>query len=259
MCRHEWLNSSPLSPQVFFSAYIFNSNVMVKVATQPAENPIDVLSRKLHLGPGLGRDVPRLSLPGKLVFPRYDWWNRDGKQCSAFYVLLSLELRCWHGCRALDPILHLAQDLQKPCTFYDLLLFLWTKFLVFLYFSVPNVFLHVFPPCAAPQEVTSRCWESETLWCRACCCASSCAMTTTRSKPMGKCLCPDACSASPISTALSSDTLWVRKAIDGRMDAKGRGFYRDSVWCVSSGSFSAFCYVAAFQKHILKFHLSFST
>lgn len=59
-------------PQVFFSAYIFNSNVMVKVATQPAENPIDVLSRKLHLGPGMGRDVPRLSLPGKLVFPRYD-------------------------------------------------------------------------------------------------------------------------------------------------------------------------------------------
>lgn len=57
-------------PQVFFSAYIFNSNVMVKVATQPAENPIDVLSRKLHLGPGMGRDVPRLSLPGKLVFPR---------------------------------------------------------------------------------------------------------------------------------------------------------------------------------------------
>ncbi|CAL8277801.1 unnamed protein product [Merluccius merluccius] len=54
---------------VFFSAYIFNSNVMVKVATQPAENPIDVLSRKLHLGPGVGRDVPRLSLPGKLVFP----------------------------------------------------------------------------------------------------------------------------------------------------------------------------------------------
>ncbi|KAL0182277.1 hypothetical protein M9458_021652, partial [Cirrhinus mrigala] len=52
---------------VFFSAYIFNSNVMVKVATQPADNPLDVLSRKLHLGPGMGRDVPRLSLPGKLV------------------------------------------------------------------------------------------------------------------------------------------------------------------------------------------------
>lgn len=55
--------------QVFFSAYIFNSNVMVKVATQPADNPLDVISRKLHLGPSMGRDVPRLSLPGKLVFP----------------------------------------------------------------------------------------------------------------------------------------------------------------------------------------------
>ncbi|MGH0183117.1 UNVERIFIED_CONTAM: hypothetical protein FKN15_015816 [Acipenser sinensis] len=54
---------------VFFSAYIFSSNVMVKVATQPADNPLDVLSRKLHLGPNVGRDVPRLSLPGKLVFP----------------------------------------------------------------------------------------------------------------------------------------------------------------------------------------------
>lgn len=66
--REIWI--PPFLLQVFFSAYIFNSNVMVKVATQPAENPIDVLSRKLHLGPGMGRDVPRLSLPGKLVFPR---------------------------------------------------------------------------------------------------------------------------------------------------------------------------------------------
>lgn len=71
-CGEAWyvLTAGSLSFQVFFSAYIFNSNVMVKVATQPAENPIDVLSRKLHLGPGMGRDVPRLSLPGKLVFPR---------------------------------------------------------------------------------------------------------------------------------------------------------------------------------------------
>lgn len=70
LSQHDWLISSFFLVQVFFSAYIFNSNVMVKVATQPAENPIDVLSRKLHLGPGMGRDVPRLSLPGKLVFPR---------------------------------------------------------------------------------------------------------------------------------------------------------------------------------------------
>ncbi|XP_045152647.1 signal peptide peptidase-like 3 [Echinops telfairi] len=46
---------------VFFSAYIFNSNVMVKVATQPADNPLDVLSRKLHLGPNVGRSGTRSS------------------------------------------------------------------------------------------------------------------------------------------------------------------------------------------------------
>ncbi|KAK2104567.1 hypothetical protein P7K49_018423 [Saguinus oedipus] len=50
-------------------SYIFNSNVMVKVATQQPDNPLDVLFRKLHLGTNVGHDVPRLSLPGKLVFP----------------------------------------------------------------------------------------------------------------------------------------------------------------------------------------------
>lgn len=84
--REVWLPLFLL--QVFFSAYIFNSNVMVKVATQPAENPIDVLSRKLHLGPGMGRDVPRLSLPGKLVFPRYDRCHHrnSGWSASALFV-----------------------------------------------------------------------------------------------------------------------------------------------------------------------------
>ncbi|CAH1801830.1 unnamed protein product [Owenia fusiformis] len=53
---------------VFFSSYIFNTNVMVKVATRPAENPVGVLAKKLHLT-GLVRDAPKLSLPGKLVFP----------------------------------------------------------------------------------------------------------------------------------------------------------------------------------------------
>ncbi|KAF2354376.1 Peptidase A22B signal peptide peptidase [Trinorchestia longiramus] len=53
---------------VFFSSYIFNANVMVKVATRPAENPVGVMARKLHLG-SMARDVPKLSLPGKLVFP----------------------------------------------------------------------------------------------------------------------------------------------------------------------------------------------
>lgn len=53
---------------VFFSSYIFNANVMVKVATRPADNPVGLMARKLHLG-NFGRDAPKLSLPGKLVFP----------------------------------------------------------------------------------------------------------------------------------------------------------------------------------------------
>ncbi|XP_047493963.1 signal peptide peptidase-like 3 isoform X2 [Penaeus chinensis] len=53
---------------VFFSSYVFNANVMVKVATRPAENPVGVMARKLHLG-SVGREAPKLSLPGKLVFP----------------------------------------------------------------------------------------------------------------------------------------------------------------------------------------------
>ncbi|CAH1712379.1 signal peptide peptidase-like 3 isoform X1 [Rhopalosiphum maidis] len=53
---------------VFFSSYIFNTNVMVKVATRSAENPVGVVARKLHIG-GVAKEAPRLSLPGKLVFP----------------------------------------------------------------------------------------------------------------------------------------------------------------------------------------------
>ncbi|ELU04053.1 hypothetical protein CAPTEDRAFT_178144 [Capitella teleta] len=53
---------------VFFSSYIFSTNVMVKVATRPADNPVGVFAKKLHLS-GLVRDAPKLSLPGKLVFP----------------------------------------------------------------------------------------------------------------------------------------------------------------------------------------------
>ncbi|KAL3856194.1 hypothetical protein ACJMK2_010972 [Sinanodonta woodiana] len=53
---------------VFFSSYIFSANVMVKVATRPAENPVGIFAKKLHLT-GLVRDAPKLSLPGKLVFP----------------------------------------------------------------------------------------------------------------------------------------------------------------------------------------------
>lgn len=53
---------------VFFSSYIFNTNVMVKVATRPAENPVGMVAKKLHLG-GMVKEAPKLSLPGKLVFP----------------------------------------------------------------------------------------------------------------------------------------------------------------------------------------------
>ncbi|XP_070571926.1 signal peptide peptidase-like 3 isoform X2 [Ptychodera flava] len=53
---------------VFFSTYIFNANVMVKVATRPADNPVGIVARKLNI-PGIAREAPQLSLPGKLVFP----------------------------------------------------------------------------------------------------------------------------------------------------------------------------------------------
>jgi len=54
---------------VFFSQYVFSANVMVRVATRPAENPMGIVARKLSLGNGIARHAPRLSLPGKLVFP----------------------------------------------------------------------------------------------------------------------------------------------------------------------------------------------
>lgn len=57
---------------VFFSQYVFSANVMVRVATRPAVNPVGVIARKLSLG-GIGgsmaRNAPHLSLPGKLMFP----------------------------------------------------------------------------------------------------------------------------------------------------------------------------------------------
>lgn len=42
---------------------------MVKVATRPAENPVGVVAKKLHLNNMVPKDPPKLSLPGKLVFP----------------------------------------------------------------------------------------------------------------------------------------------------------------------------------------------
>ncbi|KAL1453841.1 hypothetical protein WDU94_010152 [Cyamophila willieti] len=45
-----------------------STNVMVKVATRPAENPVGLVAKRFHMG-GVARDAPKLSLPGKLVFP----------------------------------------------------------------------------------------------------------------------------------------------------------------------------------------------
>lgn len=146
---------TPLSAlQVFFSAYIFNSNVMVKVATQPADNPLDVLSRKLHLGPGMGRDVPRLSLPGKLVFPRYHSLTVGSgsmfKPPTAFTtaVLMSSETQ---ACISSHSVL-LCPLLLSP--YYPLCNLPFTVFWLSVFFlpiSHPSL-----PP--VPQAVTSPCW-----------------------------------------------------------------------------------------------------
>lgn len=52
---------------VFFSSYIFSSNVMVRVATKTADNPMGIVAKRLHLN-GV-KEPPKLSLPGKLIFP----------------------------------------------------------------------------------------------------------------------------------------------------------------------------------------------
>eukprot|EP00794_Sanderia_malayensis_P013791 gene13791-15234_t len=55
---------------VFFSEYLFKVNVMVKVATQPANNPMNILDGRVAQANGQGRELfPKLSLPGKLIFP----------------------------------------------------------------------------------------------------------------------------------------------------------------------------------------------
>lgn len=40
----------------------------LQVATRPADNPVNLVARRLHLG-GVAREAPKLPLPGKLVFP----------------------------------------------------------------------------------------------------------------------------------------------------------------------------------------------
>ncbi|XP_022101146.1 signal peptide peptidase-like 3 [Acanthaster planci] len=67
---------------VFFSTYIFNANVMVKVAMRPANNPIGVVARKLNM-PAVVKEAPQLSLPGKLIFP-------SNTQSSGHFSMLGL-------------------------------------------------------------------------------------------------------------------------------------------------------------------------
>ena len=56
---------------VYFSHLIFSSNVMIKVATKEADNPMNVIARKLNMETQFSKDSPKLSLPGKLVVPSY--------------------------------------------------------------------------------------------------------------------------------------------------------------------------------------------
>ncbi|UJR30715.1 hypothetical protein I4U23_018235 [Adineta vaga] len=51
---------------VYFSHYIFTTNVMVRVATREAENPLTTIAKRLNFD---RYRAPRLSLPGKIVFP----------------------------------------------------------------------------------------------------------------------------------------------------------------------------------------------
>ncbi|KRY47809.1 Signal peptide peptidase-like 3 [Trichinella britovi] len=55
---------------VFFSTYIFNTNVMVYVATKTAENPISYLSKNVPFI-STNSEPPKLSLPAKLMFPSF--------------------------------------------------------------------------------------------------------------------------------------------------------------------------------------------
>ena len=44
---------------VFFSQYVFNANVMVRVATRPADNPVGAMARKFHIGGAMAKNAPR--------------------------------------------------------------------------------------------------------------------------------------------------------------------------------------------------------
>ncbi|KAI5695874.1 hypothetical protein M8J75_004813 [Diaphorina citri] len=58
---------------VFFSSYIFSTNVMVKVATRPAENPVGLVAKRFHMGLG------DIVMPGLLLcfVLRYDAYKKS--------------------------------------------------------------------------------------------------------------------------------------------------------------------------------------
>jgi len=56
---------------VYFSDFLFKTNVMVNVATKEADNPIDFIARKFNIQSKFSKDSPKLSLPGKLIVPSY--------------------------------------------------------------------------------------------------------------------------------------------------------------------------------------------
>lgn len=56
---------------VFFSHHIFKENVMVKVATQQARNPVQHIAERMRV-PGAGSVSDSLQLPIKLLFPYSD-------------------------------------------------------------------------------------------------------------------------------------------------------------------------------------------
>lgn len=56
---------------VYFSHLIFNSNVMVKVATKEADNPMKYMAHKLNIETSFSNNSPKISLPGKLFVPSY--------------------------------------------------------------------------------------------------------------------------------------------------------------------------------------------
>ena len=49
---------------IFFYCYLL---IQVRVATKTAENPVGIVAKRFHLNGG--REAPKLSLPGKLIFP----------------------------------------------------------------------------------------------------------------------------------------------------------------------------------------------